>query len=185
MPELTREQSIDQSIEIWEEMVARGGGNEKVKKEVCEEKFGVYLCGCPLCEFTSDRENFHCEKCPYAIEFSDCDHNGYHSWTGGSVNRLEWAKKFLGELYYLKHHPIPEPKSKEWKDVTTECTLAIEGKGGEAGNFITLCHASNAIAFFGTECNSNTYALSGYKLETTTHSCTIYTSGSFRVFKEV
>ena len=147
----TELQAIDMSIEIWEEMVARGGGDEDAKSKVCEEKYGELYARCPLCELATEEGLLRCSRCPYAREFSRCVHSGYFEWAQGKVDCEVWARQFLGKLYYLKHklekeepklvYPKVEPI--EWVDVTEECTFT--NQFDKTGWHVLVEHGGNAI----------------------------------------
>ncbi len=121
-----------------------------------------------------------CDGCPLTKEFLACDENGYGDWCTNDVDRLKWARKFLGQLYYLKHkleREQPKEKLAEWVDVTEECVPKLYACS--EGHYIVIKHSGYELIGFGKDVSAvGDIDFYGYKVELEGEHW-----GGFRVFK--
>jgi len=97
--ELTREEAVDISVELWT-WLAETGESHKSKWEGWN-KYGEMELDCPLCEYST-----RCESdCPYHLKFGSCmtPDSPFERWTHSSGTKVckKYAKLFLEQLKEL------------------------------------------------------------------------------------
>jgi len=107
--ELTKEQAIDISIELWTWLAETGSGR-KLEWQGWK-KYGAMGCGCALCAYTEQQEEgaaaVTCKPCPYYRKFhGKCFKRNriYAKWekTNNIDQRKKYASQFLEQLRQLK-----------------------------------------------------------------------------------
>ncbi len=104
--ELTREQSIEKTIEMWEELAETGSrGKSKTK---AAQGYTYLICGCFLCTFVGENKQGYrqCKLCPYYqyVHGGCYAQNGpYAKWldSWSTEKRKKYAKKIVEQLKEL------------------------------------------------------------------------------------
>ncbi len=97
---LTREEAIEKTIEMWEEL-AETGDYDKDKTKL-PRKYDNLICGCFLCTLVSE-EGYspRCRKCPYSQHFHGqcCTQNRpYQKWEDTFIEEIELRKRYAGQF---------------------------------------------------------------------------------------
>ena len=107
--ELTKEQAIDKSIELWEFLAKTGDGKGNWSRWGEFKLMGSNFCF--LCEYdvnlgSLEVTNDGCPHCPYFQKFGSCENGVYAGWQDAvtRINRKKYAKLFLEQLKELKRN---------------------------------------------------------------------------------
>ena len=92
---MDREQAIDRSIELWEDL--KKTGEEDKSKWKGWEKYGHAFLDCFLCEYGLNRFRPHCEYCPWEQAYGRCykTTSPYQKWE--NAVKIETRKKYAGQ----------------------------------------------------------------------------------------
>ncbi len=99
--ELTEQEAVDKTIEMWEDLAVTGSDS---KYEWLRENDYPYICSCCfLCEFTHDK----CSQCPFYLYLDcQCYDTPYEDWEltrrRQKTLRKKYAKQLLKELYKMR-----------------------------------------------------------------------------------